>query len=99
MEFNRKGRPQLFGELQCQILPIEGVALSAQRFPTALNFGFLDRSPYFSLKLSLIYLHESEFTPFQTHYYSENSVAPGIEHGTSGSLTRNSDHKLTKEII
>jgi len=30
--------------------------------------------------------------PFQTHYYSENLVAPGIEPGTSVSVARNSDH-------
>jgi hypothetical protein len=28
----------------------EGVAWSAQRFPTAVNFGFLDRSRYFPFK-------------------------------------------------
>jgi hypothetical protein len=25
--------------------------------------------------------HEAEWTPFQTHYFSENLVAPGIEPG------------------
>jgi hypothetical protein len=29
---------------------------------------------------------------FQTHCYSENLAAPGIEHGTSGSAARKSDH-------
>jgi hypothetical protein len=29
---------------------------------------------------------------FQTHYLSENLVAPGIEPGISGSVARNSDH-------
>jgi hypothetical protein len=33
--------------------------------------------------------------PFQTHYFSENLVALGIEPGTSGSEIRNSDHKTT----
>jgi hypothetical protein len=23
--------------------------------------------------------HEAEWTPFQTHYFSENVIAPGIE--------------------
>jgi hypothetical protein len=32
-----------------------------------------------SLKQLLNYLHEAEWTPFQTHYFSENLVAPGIE--------------------
>jgi hypothetical protein len=34
--------------------------------------------------------------PFQTHYFSENLVAPGIEPGTSGSVARNSDHQTTE---
>jgi hypothetical protein len=37
--------------------------------------------------------HEAEWTPFQTHYLSENLVAPGIEPGTSVSVARNSDHR------
>jgi hypothetical protein len=35
---------------------------------------------------------EAEWTPFQTHYFSENVVLPGIEPRTSGSLARNSGH-------
>jgi hypothetical protein len=35
---------------------------------------------------------EAEWTPFQTNYFSENLVAPGIEPGTSRSVARNSDH-------
>jgi hypothetical protein len=31
--------------------------------------------------------------PFQTRYFSENLVAPGIEPGISGYVTRNSDTK------
>jgi hypothetical protein len=34
----------------------------------------------------------AEWTPFQTHCYSENLVAPEIEPGTSGSAGRKSDH-------
>jgi hypothetical protein len=59
---------------------------------TAVNLSFLDRSRYFSFKKLLIYPHEAERTPFQTHYYSENLVAPGIEPGTSGSVARKADH-------
>jgi hypothetical protein len=58
----------------------------------AVNFGFLDQSSYFPFKLLLNYPHEAEWAPFQTHYFSENLVAPGIEPGTSGSVARNSDH-------
>jgi hypothetical protein len=53
--------------------------------PYGRILDFLDRSRYFSIK----YLHEAEWTPFQTHYFF---VVPGIEPGTSGSLAKNSDH-------
>jgi hypothetical protein len=35
---------------------------------------------------------EAEGAPFQTHFYYENLVAPGIEFGISGIIARNSDH-------
>jgi hypothetical protein len=35
----------------------------------------------FSSKQLLICTHEAEWTPFQTHFVSENLVAPGIEPG------------------
>jgi hypothetical protein len=53
--------------------------------------GFLDRSHYFFFQVA-------EWTPFQTHYFSKNVVAPGIEPGTSGSVARNSDHKITEAV-
>jgi hypothetical protein len=34
----------------------------------------------------------AEWTPFQTHCYSEILVALGIEPGTTGLASRNSDH-------
>jgi hypothetical protein len=40
----------------------------------------------------LFYAQEADWTQFQTHYYSENLVALGIEPGKSGTATRNSDH-------
>jgi hypothetical protein len=74
-------------------LRIEGVALSAQRIPTAVNLYFLDPEPLlFPFKWLLIYAHEAEWIQFQTHYFSENLVAPVNEPGTSGSVARNSDH-------
>jgi hypothetical protein len=79
-------------------LRIEGVAWSAQRIRKAVNFGFLDRSHYFPFKQLLSYSHEAEWTRFQTHYFSENLVAPGIEPGTYGSVARNSDHKTTEAV-
>jgi hypothetical protein len=51
-------------------------------------------SSTFSFKQLLNYPHESKWTPFLTHYFSENLVAPGIELGTSGFAASNSlDHK------
>jgi hypothetical protein len=49
--------------------------------PYSRIFEFLDRSRYFSIKQLLSCTHEAEWTPFQTHYFSENVVAPGIEAG------------------
>jgi hypothetical protein len=40
--------------------------------------GFLDRSRYNFFQVAP---HEAEWTPFQTHYFSENLVSPGIEPG------------------
>jgi hypothetical protein len=48
----------------------------------AVDLSFLDRSRYFTLELLLIYPHKAEWTSFQTHYYTENLVVPGIEPGT-----------------
>jgi hypothetical protein len=36
-------------------------------------------------------LTRAEWTPFQTHYYSENLTAPGIEPGTSRFVEKNTD--------
>jgi hypothetical protein len=37
-------RPPLFGEVNANFLRVQSVAWSAQRIPTAVNIGFLDRS-------------------------------------------------------
>jgi hypothetical protein len=65
------------------------MAFSPQWIPTAVNLGFLDWSHYFSIQVAP---HEAEWTPFQTHYYSENLVALGIEPWISGSVARICDH-------
>jgi hypothetical protein len=49
--------------------------------PHGRILGSLDLSRYFSIKLLLSCTHEAEWTPFQTHYFSENLVALGIEPG------------------
>jgi hypothetical protein len=68
------------------------------RKPTAVNLNCLDQSRYFSFKYLLIYPHEVEWHPFQTRCYSENTVAPGIEIGTSGSTDRTFEHKTTEAV-
>jgi hypothetical protein len=62
------------------------------RASTAFNLSFLDLSHCFSFKYLLIYPHKAEWTPLQTHCYTENLMALGIEPRTSGSAARNSDH-------
>jgi hypothetical protein len=42
---------------------------------------FLTEAATFSSKLLLSCTHEAEWTPFQTLYFSENLVVPGIEPG------------------
>jgi hypothetical protein len=63
-----------------------------------VNLSFLHRSSYFSFKYLLIYLHEAEWTLYQTHCYSEHLVAPGIELETSESAARKSDHQTTEAV-
>jgi hypothetical protein len=50
-------------------------------YPPGRILGFLDRSRYLSIKYLLSCTHKAEWTPFQTHYYSENLVEQGIEPG------------------
>jgi hypothetical protein len=69
----------------CQLLRIEGVAWSAQRIPTVVNLGFLDRSSYFFFQVA----------PQLSS--RENLEAPGIESGTSGSVAKNSGTKLANK--
>jgi hypothetical protein len=42
--------------------------------PTVVNFSFLDQSRTFSFQYSSFMLTRAEWTPFQTHCYSENVV-------------------------
>jgi hypothetical protein len=63
--------------------------LSAKLVPTIASRGVsrgqrngsLRQYPRLSIPELLSCTHESEWTPFLTHYFSENLVAPGIEHG------------------
>jgi hypothetical protein len=54
--------------------------------------GILQQSLYYFFQVVPQCTHEAEWTPFQTHYFSENLVALGIEPETSEYVARNSDH-------
>jgi hypothetical protein len=58
----------------------------------SLNSVFYTGAATFRSSSSSFILTRAEWTPLQTHCYSENLVAPEIEPGTSVSATRNSDH-------
>jgi hypothetical protein len=60
--------------------------------PRSLVPVFLTGAATISSKWLLSCPNEAEWTPFQTHCFSENLEAPGIELRTSGSVGRNSDH-------
>jgi hypothetical protein len=49
--------------------------------PYGRNVGFLDWSRYFFFQEAPQLYSEAEWTPFQTHYFSENLVVPEIEPG------------------
>jgi hypothetical protein len=54
------------GKVRDDFLRLEVVAWSMQRFPTAVDLGFLRPHPYFfPFKLLLRYPHENELTPFK----------------------------------
>jgi hypothetical protein len=65
----------------CKRLRVEVATWSARRIPTAVFSTFQTGTATFSFKELLSCTHEVEWTPFQTHYFSENLVAPGIEPG------------------
>jgi hypothetical protein len=80
-------RPPLVGQVNANFCWSRGCRVVSATDPHGRILVSLDRSRYF-----FICTHEAEWTPFQTHYCSENLVAPRIEPGTSGSVTRNSNH-------
>jgi hypothetical protein len=45
------------------------------------HIGFLDKSRCFFFQGAPLLYSEVKWTPFQTHYFTENLVAPGIEPG------------------
>jgi hypothetical protein len=50
--------------------------------PTAVFSAFYIGASTFSFKQLLNCTYEAEFTPLQTHFFSENLVAPGTEPGS-----------------
>jgi hypothetical protein len=59
--------------------------------PYGSILGFLDRIRYFFFQVAPQFNHEAQWTPYQTHYFSENVITPGIEAGSldlwSGTVT------------
>jgi hypothetical protein len=70
----------------------EGVAWSAQWIPTDVNLSIQDQICYFSIQVAPQLSSWGWVDPFQTSYFSQNLVAPGIPPGTFGSAARNSAH-------
>jgi hypothetical protein len=86
-------RPPLVGQIKCQLLSIEGCrVVSAAEPPRPLISVFQIGTATSLLSSSSFILTRAEWTPFQTHFYSEKLVASVIELGTSGLKARNSDH-------
>jgi hypothetical protein len=46
--------------------------------PYGCILGFIDRRRYFFFQVVSQLQSQAEWTPFQTHYFSENLVAPGM---------------------
>jgi hypothetical protein len=70
---SRRSWCQLFADRGCHVVSVTD--------PYGRILGFLNRSRSFSSKQLLNCTHKAEWTPFQTHYFSKNLVAPGIEAG------------------
>jgi hypothetical protein len=62
--------------------------VSAADPPLPLISVFYTGAATFRSSSSTFILTRAEWTPLQTHFYSDNLVAPRIEPGTSGSATR-----------
>jgi hypothetical protein len=63
-----------------------------QRILTVVNIDFLDQEPLLFHSSNSCYPDDAEWTPFKTHYFSENLVTSGIKPRISESLAKNSDH-------
>jgi hypothetical protein len=70
-------RPPLVGEVSANFL----LPRSSMTNPYVRTVGFLDRSRYFFFQVAPQLYSQAEWTPFQTHYFSKNLVAPRIGTG------------------
>jgi hypothetical protein len=59
---------------------------------------FVTRAANFLSSSSSFILTRAQWTPLQTHCYSENLVVLGIGPGTFGLAARNSDHQTTEAV-
>jgi hypothetical protein len=75
-----------------KISPLPGLELQHVCRPACSQSLYRWGIPAQYLARAMLNWNDAEWTPFQTHYFSENLVAPGIEPGTSGSVVRSSDH-------
>jgi hypothetical protein len=66
------------------------VVSAADPLLSLISVFYTGAATFLSSSSSFI-LTRTEWTPFQTHSYSDNLVAPGIVPGTSGSVARKSD--------
>jgi hypothetical protein len=63
--------------------------------PYGRDLGFQDRSRYFFFQV----VHETEWTQFQTHYFSVKSSSVGNRTRTSRPVVKNSDHLPTEAVF
>jgi hypothetical protein len=73
--------------------------VSAAGPPRSLISVSRPESPLFLSSSSSFMPTRAEWTPFQTHCYSENFVAPAIEPRASVLEARNSDHETTETVL
>jgi hypothetical protein len=73
-------RPPLVGEVMPTFAD-RGYHVVSVTDPYGRNLAFLDHSRYVFFKVAPQCTHEAEWTPFQTHCFSENLVVRGIEPG------------------
>jgi hypothetical protein len=72
--------------------------VSTADIPRPLISVFYTGAATFLSSSSSFILTRAEWTPFQTHCFSENLTAPGIGPGTSDFAARKSNHYTTEAV-